>query len=308
MSGGRSWVPDSRRDRAPAPRSAPRRGQLLAWIAEELPDLWWFAELLLAITCEPSIAALPAGRPAFLKNDRERASDTHRCRAPLRPGGRRRRPAARVPGEPCRGTCSLAAPPHPAPDRRAAARPRCRPRAVREVHRSGQGLREVDPRQPRSLRRRSRPAPTGPRRARRPDQPQAQVPPSARPSEGVIRRPRAWGFREGPLLEPLRSRESPRREVPLATGEQKPDPSGRASASARKRQPGGRSAYGELRVARAFRRETRFRAPAVIAHAAPWLASCWSRIASAVPGPRRGKDTSTARWPGAVTWTGVSCP
>jgi hypothetical protein len=61
-----------------------RREQLLAWAADELPDLWWFAELFVAITYEPSLAALPAGfRLAFLNNDRERATlaNAARCYA-----------------------------------------------------------------------------------------------------------------------------------------------------------------------------------------------------------------------------------
>jgi hypothetical protein len=58
-----------------------RREQLLAWTADELPDLWWFAELFVAITYEPWIAALPAGfRLAFLNNDRERATLTDATR------------------------------------------------------------------------------------------------------------------------------------------------------------------------------------------------------------------------------------
>lgn len=51
-----------------------RRARLLGWDSDELPELWWLAELFVSSTYEPETAALPGGfRLAFLSNDREQA-------------------------------------------------------------------------------------------------------------------------------------------------------------------------------------------------------------------------------------------
>jgi hypothetical protein len=50
-----------------------RRQQLLTWDLEELPELWWLAELFVATTFSPAMAAAPGGfKLAFLSPDRDR--------------------------------------------------------------------------------------------------------------------------------------------------------------------------------------------------------------------------------------------